>query len=113
MRRVFPNRKTVCESVNCSAAYNGERTIAETVDSALAQTYKDYEIVVVNDGSADLTDAILREYGDQIQIVTQVDRGAAAVSNVGVAHSTGDYVAFLDSDDLLSRAACPQYSQNA
>jgi len=53
------------------AAYNAERTIAETIDSALAQRYEDHEIVVVNDGSTDSTVAILEKYSNRIKVVTQ------------------------------------------
>jgi glycosyltransferase involved in cell wall biosynthesis len=56
--------------------------------------------VVVDDGSTDSTPAILRAYGNQIRVVTQANRGAAAARNAGVAYSGGFYLAFLDSDDL-------------
>jgi glycosyltransferase involved in cell wall biosynthesis len=82
------------------AAYNAERTIAETIDSALAQECDGHEVVVVNDGSTDSTATILSGYGDRISMVTQPNRGAAAARNAGVAYSTGKYIAFLDSDDL-------------
>jgi glycosyltransferase involved in cell wall biosynthesis len=81
------------------AAYNAERTIAETVESALAQRYDNHEIVVVNDGSTDSTSAILNAFGARIRVVTQANRGAAVARNVGVAHSSGKYLAFLDADD--------------
>jgi len=82
------------------AAYNAELTIAQTIDSALAQRYEGQEIVVVNDGSTDSTAAILQKFGNKIRVVTQPNRGAAAARNAGVVHSTGEYVAILDSDDL-------------
>jgi glycosyltransferase involved in cell wall biosynthesis len=82
------------------AAYNAEQTIAPTIDSALTQTYKDNEVMIVDDGSTDSTPLILRGFGDRIRVITQTNRGAAAARNAGVAHSAGDYVAFLDSDDL-------------
>src|SRR6516225_8557529 len=78
------------------AAYNAERTIAETIDSALAQECDGHEVVVVNDGSTDSTAKILSEYGDQISIVTQSNRGAAAARNAGVAYSNSKYIALLD-----------------
>ncbi|HKU27790.1 MAG TPA: glycosyltransferase, partial [Candidatus Sulfotelmatobacter sp.] len=58
------------------------------------------EVVVVNDGSSDSTARILSGYGDRIRIVTQPNRGAAAARNAAVMHSTGKYIAILDSDDL-------------
>jgi glycosyltransferase involved in cell wall biosynthesis len=82
------------------AAYNAHRTIGETIDSALAQKCEGHEIVVVDDGSTDSTAAILSAYGSQIRVVTQLNGGAAAARNTGVAHARGRYVAFLDSDDL-------------
>jgi len=82
------------------AAYNAERTIAETIDSALAQECDGHEVVVVNDGSTDSTAAIVSGYDDRISIFTQPNRGAAAARNAGVAHSSGKYIAILDSDDL-------------
>jgi glycosyltransferase involved in cell wall biosynthesis len=81
-------------------AFNAERTIAQTIDSALAQRFDGHEIVVVNDGSTDSTAAILKKYSNRIRVVTRPNRGAAAARNTGVAHSTGDYIAILDSDDL-------------
>jgi glycosyltransferase involved in cell wall biosynthesis len=82
------------------AAYNAEHTIAQTVDSALAQGCRDHEIVVVNDGSTDATPTILDKYRGQIQIVEQSNQGAAAARNAGAAQARGQYIAFLDSDDL-------------
>jgi glycosyltransferase involved in cell wall biosynthesis len=80
--------------------YNGERTIAQAIDSALAQDYDDHEVVVINDGSTDSTAAILAGYGDRIQVVTQPNGGLSVARNAGVRRSTGDYVALLDADDL-------------
>lgn len=82
------------------AAYNAEQTIAQTIDSALTQNFDGQEIVVVNDGSTDATAAILEQYDNRIRVFTQWNQGAAAARNTGVAHSTGEYVAILDSDDL-------------
>lgn len=82
------------------AAFNAEQTIAATIASALAQDWKHHEIVVVNDGSTDSTEAILCEFGDRIRVITQSNRGVAAARNAGVAHATGAVVAFLDADDL-------------
>jgi glycosyltransferase involved in cell wall biosynthesis len=82
------------------AAYNAERTIAQALDSALAQNCRGHEIVVVNDGSTDGTAAVLEKYSGQIRIVDQRNQGAAAARNAGVAQTRSRYVAFLDSDDL-------------
>jgi glycosyltransferase involved in cell wall biosynthesis len=83
-------------------AYNAERTLKATVDSALAQDFHDFEIIVVNDGSSDSTKAILAAYDSQIQVIDQNNRGAPAARNAGVRASTGKFIAFLDSDDLWS-----------
>jgi glycosyltransferase involved in cell wall biosynthesis len=82
------------------AAYNAERTIAQALDSALAQNCTGHEIVVVNDGSTDRTGAILEKYRGQVRILEQRNQGAGAARNAGVAQARGNYIAFLDSDDL-------------
>ena len=83
-------------------AYNAERTLKASVDSILAQDFRDFEIIVVNDGSSDSTKAILAAYDSQIQVIDQNNRGAPAARNAGVSAASGKFVAFLDSDDLWS-----------
>jgi len=81
--------------------FNGERTIAAAIDSALAQEFEGAaEVIVVNDGSTDASEEIVRGYGDRITVVTQENRGPAAARNAGVRASHGEYVAFLDADDI-------------
>lgn len=81
--------------------YNGERFIRESLDSALAQTYLDWELIAVDDGSTDSTPEILREYTDpRVRIIRQANQGEATARNTGLAQATGKYVAFLDADDL-------------
>jgi glycosyltransferase involved in cell wall biosynthesis len=82
-------------------AYNGDRFIAAALDSVLHQTYPDYEIIVVNDGSTDTTALVLRAYGDRIHYVEQENGGVAAARNRGLALAQGELIAFLDQDDLL------------
>src|ERR1700752_4809634 len=79
-------------------AYNAAATIRQAVDSALAQNY-DKEIIVVNDGSTDLTGEILYSYGKRIRLIEQANRGETAARNTAIAAARGDYLAFLDSDD--------------
>ncbi|MEN8245762.1 MAG: glycosyltransferase [Thermodesulfobacteriota bacterium] len=79
--------------------YNRGWTLAEAVESVLAQDYKDFELIVVDDGSTDDTKDILAAY-DGITVLGQANQGVSAARNNGVAHSRGTYVAFLDSDDL-------------
>lgn len=82
------------------AAYNTDRTIAQTLDSALAQDIEGNEVVVVDDGSTDETAKILATYKERIRIIEQSNQGAAAARNAGVMAAEGKYIAFLDSDDL-------------
>jgi len=81
-------------------AYNSARLIGAALDSALAQTYPHLEIVVVNDGSTDETEAVLKPYRDRIRYVHQNNQGLGAARNAGLQASTGEFVAWLDSDDL-------------
>jgi len=84
-------------------AYNAERWIAETLKSALAQTWPRKEIIVVDDGSRDGTLAVAQKFaGPGITIVTQKNAGAAAARNHALRLSRGDYVQWLDADDLMS-----------
>jgi glycosyltransferase involved in cell wall biosynthesis len=79
--------------------YNRENTVCAAVDSVLAQTYGNLEIIVVDDGSSDRSLSVLGTYGDRIRVVCQSNSGPSAARNRGVAESTGEIVAFLDSDD--------------
>jgi glycosyltransferase involved in cell wall biosynthesis len=82
--------------------FNGERHIRESLDSLIAQTFADFEIVVVDDGSTDNSVAIVNSYGDPRIRLTRHDRnlGVPATRNEGVAVALGEYVAFLDCDDV-------------
>jgi glycosyltransferase involved in cell wall biosynthesis len=82
------------------AAYQAGATIAECVDSALAQTLPAHEVVVVDDGSTDGTAQSLAAYGDRIVYVRQENRGAAAACNAGARTATGEFVSILDADDV-------------
>ncbi len=81
-------------------AFNSARVIGETLDSALGQTYPRLEIIVVDDGSTDGTEAAVRPYRDHVVYVRQENRGLAAARNTGMARASGALVAWLDSDDL-------------
>jgi Glycosyltransferases involved in cell wall biogenesis len=80
--------------------YNYGRFLREAIDSALAQSYTPLEIIVVDDGSIDDTPQILAEYGDRIRAIRQDNQGVGAARNTGIAAARGEYLAFLDSDDL-------------
>jgi len=81
-------------------AYDAAATIAGTVDSVLAQTLQDLEIICVDDGSTDRTLSIVKNYGDRVRLLEQANSGPAAARNHGARNSSGDYLAFLDADDV-------------
>ncbi len=80
--------------------YNYGAFVAETVDSALAQTVPPHEVIVVDDGSTDDTRERLAPYADRIRYVHQANGGLSAARNRGIAEATGDWIALLDADDL-------------
>ena len=82
-------------------AYNAERTIAQTIASALAQTITDIEVIVVDDGSEDDTVGVAKSIGDpRVRVARQRNTGSAAARNKGINQANGEWVAFLDADDL-------------
>lgn len=80
--------------------YNGERFLAEAIDSILAQTYRSTEIIVVDDGSTDSTSKITRQYASRVTCARQVNAGATVARNRGIGLARGEFIAFLDADDL-------------
>ena len=84
--------------------YNGERYIDDAVESALKQRERDWELIIINDGSTDGTGRALEKYKSlpQIKIIAQKNLGVSAARNRGIAASSGDYIAFLDADDVWS-----------
>ena len=82
--------------------YNGSNYMREAIDSALAQTYKNIEIVVVNDGSRDegKTDSIAKSYGDRIRYFFKENGGCASALNAGIAQMRGEYFSWLSHDDV-------------
>lgn len=83
-------------------AYNAARWLRETIDSVLAQTYPDFELVIVDDASTDDTVAIARDTGDpRVRVIESEKNAGAAISrNVGIEAARGEYLAFLDADDI-------------
>ena len=80
--------------------YNGERFLAEALDSILGQTYRPLEVIVVDDGSTDATAEIAAGYAPQVTCLRQDNCGAASAKNRGISASRGQLIAFLDADDL-------------
>ncbi len=81
--------------------YNYGHFLSEAIDSALAQTYDHYEVIVVDDGSTDNSREIIESYGDKIIPVLKSNGGQASAFNAGFAVSRGDIICFLDSDDVF------------
>jgi glycosyltransferase involved in cell wall biosynthesis len=82
------------------AAYNSAGTLAATIDSCLAQTCRDIEVLVVDDGSTDATPQLLAGYGERIRVVRQPNGGLARARNTGMLQARGRYIAWMDADDL-------------
>lgn len=85
----------------CIPTYNRKDYLTETLGSVFAQTYKDYEIVIVDDGSTDGTEQMVKEAGWPVRYYWQGNAGDAAARNKLVEFASGEYIAFIDSDDLL------------
>lgn len=81
-------------------AHDCERYVGEAIRSALAQTYPNIEVIVVDNASTDGTEGVAAGFGEEITVVTEGRRGIGPARNAGVAAARGDYVAFLDCDDL-------------
>ena len=85
--------------------YNTQKYLKRCIESVLNQTYKNYEIILINDGSTDNSLKILKKYesNNKVKIITQKNHGLSYTRNVGILHATGDYVILLDSDDFLEK----------
>ena len=85
--------------------YNGERYLRDSLDSLLAQTFQDFEIICVNDGSTDSSESIINEYAERdsrVKIVNQTNGGVASARNAGIENAEGRYLLFCDDDDLFA-----------
>jgi glycosyltransferase involved in cell wall biosynthesis len=80
--------------------YNSACFLTDAVDSVLAQTYKDFEVIVIDDGSTDETESLIHKYHSSVRYIRQENRGVALTRNRGIEESRGKYVAFLDADDV-------------
>lgn len=84
--------------------YNAGQYVAEAIDSVLAQTHSNWELLIVNDGSTDSSEQVILSYNDErIQYNKQGNKGVSAARNIGLKSMKGDFFCFLDSDDLLSK----------
>ncbi|HUY13306.1 MAG TPA: glycosyltransferase family A protein [Terriglobia bacterium] len=83
-------------------AYNTAHLIAATLDSVFSQTFKEFEVIVVNDGAPDTPDLerVLASYRDRIRYIKQENQGVGAARNAGIRNASGEFLAFPDSDDL-------------
>ena len=82
-------------------AYNAMRYLPETLDSLVKQTFQDFEAIIINDGSSDNIEEWFSQVKDsRLQLISQVNQGQAKARNIGMQRAKGDYVAFLDADDL-------------
>lgn len=86
-------------------AYNVEKYIKKCLDSVLNQTYNNYEIIIINDGSTDNTSKILESYksNKKIKLINQENKGLSSARNTGVSNAKGDYILFIDSDDFIEK----------
>jgi len=83
--------------------YNGERYVREALESIFAQTYSPLEVIVADDGSTDRTPEVIADYGERIIYLRQNNQGYPAAKNLGLSGAQGDFIAFLDADDLWDR----------
>lgn len=95
------NRKNKVKVSVIIPVYNSEKFIRDAIDSVLNQTYRDFEIIVADDGSTDSTTEILKEYDDKIRWKSQENKGPASAKNFGISMAKGKYITFLDSDDVF------------
>lgn len=81
-------------------AYNAEEYIEETLQSVLTQTYKNIEVIVVDDGSTDRTLQIINKYKSDLMLITQKNKGVSVARNTAVDKAMGEWIAFIDADDI-------------
>ncbi|MDB4409983.1 glycosyltransferase family 2 protein, partial [Gammaproteobacteria bacterium] len=79
--------------------HNKEQHISRAVESVIRQSYRDFELIVVNDGSTDNSMSIIRKFGNHLKIIEQQNKGVSSARNTGIRQAKNDYIAFLDADD--------------
>lgn len=101
MKRKYGEQKLNKELVSVIiCVYNGEKYIESSIKSALAQTYQNIEIIVIDDGSTDRTGEIVKNYCPDVKYIYQENKGVSEARNTGLRHCSGNYIAWLDADDL-------------
>ena len=84
--------------------FNSENYVSKSIDSIMNQTYDNWELIIVNDGSSDDTEAICREYSEcdnRIKLINIKNSGPSVARNIGLQNSKGNYILFLDGDDYF------------
>ncbi|MDA8326875.1 MAG: glycosyltransferase family A protein, partial [Nitrospiraceae bacterium] len=102
-----PHDKSLSLVTVIITCYNSEKFIKQTIDSALSQTYKNVDVIAVDDGSTDTTRQILDSYQERIRVLEHpngANRGQWASANLAMRQSGSDYVALLDHDDIWAPA---------
>ncbi|RYE28756.1 MAG: glycosyltransferase, partial [Sphingobacteriales bacterium] len=84
--------------------FNAEKFLSQSIESAINQTWRNVEIIIVDDGSTDQSVQVAKMYANnKVLLVQQENRGASAARNTGISHSNGVFFQFLDADDMLSK----------
>ena len=82
-------------------AFNAEKFLAEAIESVFSQSHPAHELIVVNDGSSDQTAYIARSFGERVFVIDKQNGGVSAARNHGAQHATGEWLLFLDADDVM------------
>lgn len=85
--------------------YNVEKYLPQCIDSVLAQSFEDYEVILVNDGSTDGSLAIAQQYErahEKVKLISQENKGLGGARNTGIQHASGEFICFIDSDDTIA-----------
>ena len=86
--------------------YNGEKVLKRCIDSILSQSYTDFELIIINDGSTDKSIEIINEYKEKdcrIKVIDNENKGVSETRNIGIDHAVGEYIQFIDCDDYINK----------